>query len=249
MSTTSTPPIAPRGGVLLAARAGAMAALPAAIFILPFGAFSGVLAAEAGLSLPLAMALSVLVFAGASQLVALELLVAGAPLAILVLSCLAVNLRFLMYSAAIAPHLAGEPARRKLWVAYFNVDNGIGSFLAWRGLAAAAPAERSAFLIGCGAASWLIWQSGTIAGHQLGAGLLRAEKLEVIAPIAFLALAAPLLTSAPRWTAAAVAAVGAVALRDAPYQTGAIIAALVGVATALLFPVPPEEASETENRS
>ena len=46
-----------------------------------------------------------IMFSGAAQIVATQLLVAGAPFAVILLSCLVVSLRLLMYSAAMAPYL------------------------------------------------------------------------------------------------------------------------------------------------
>ena len=52
-----------------------------------------------------ALGMSTIMFCGAAQIVAAQLLAAGAPLAVILLSCFVVGLRFLMYSAAMAPYL------------------------------------------------------------------------------------------------------------------------------------------------
>ena len=79
--------------------------------VLAFGAISGVAMVAAGMPHYMAMAMSVLVYAGSSQLAALQLLTSGSPLAIAVLAALVINLRFSIYSLSIAPHLAAAGTR------------------------------------------------------------------------------------------------------------------------------------------
>lgn len=234
---------ADRGGAWRAAGGGAAAALGAGVFIAPFGVLSGVIAAETGLTLLQTMALSILVFAGASQLAALELMRAGAPWAVIVISGLAVNLRFLLYSASLAPHFASLSRGAKALAAYFTVDNGVSALLSWRGLAAATAHERFAYFVACGATSWIIWQSATVIGHELGP-VFDARALKLVAPVAFIALAAPLLTSRPRWAAALVAAALAVVLKGRVESFDIVLAAAAGVAVGLAFPAPEREATD-----
>ena len=61
--------------------------------------------------------MSLLVFAGASMLAASQLLAGHAPLALVLLAVLFVNLRFMMYSASLRQHLAGLPLRLGLLLA------------------------------------------------------------------------------------------------------------------------------------
>lgn len=241
----------PEGAVSNAAAvwAGAVVTAPLMIFIVPFGLYSGVVAAEAGLDLAETLALSIIVFAGASQLAAIELIRSGAPAVVIVASALAVNLRFLMYSAAVAPRLRAASPAMRIGAGYFLVDNVAATFLAWRQVDAAGPAARFWFVAAGGSLSWVAWQLGAVVGHQVGAAALPDRLLAGIGPIAFLALAAPLLTSAPRWIAAAIAVVAAVALHEAPYQLNVIIAAALGVAVGVALPVPDaprEDAADQE---
>ena len=53
--------------------------------------------------------MSLLVYAGSAQLAALPLIVAGAPLWVIVATGLITNLRFVIYSAALRPYFADEP--------------------------------------------------------------------------------------------------------------------------------------------
>src|SRR5438876_1318994 len=84
---------------------GARDIAPILIGIVPFGIVCGIGAITAGASPIAALAMSMIMFSGAAQIIATQLLVAGAPFAVVVLSCLVVSLRLLMYSAAMAPYL------------------------------------------------------------------------------------------------------------------------------------------------
>ena len=63
--------------------AGVRAELPILLGVIPFGLIFGVLAIGAGLSPTLAQAMSFIVFAGSAQFIAIPLLGAGVPTAVL----------------------------------------------------------------------------------------------------------------------------------------------------------------------
>src|SRR5947199_9244239 len=78
---------------------------PTMLGVIPFGMICGVGAIAAGASPIAALAMSMIMFSGAAQIVATQLLVAGAPFAVIMLSCLVVSLRLLVYSATMTPYL------------------------------------------------------------------------------------------------------------------------------------------------
>ncbi|HET9764345.1 MAG TPA: AzlC family ABC transporter permease, partial [Casimicrobiaceae bacterium] len=78
---------------------------PMMLGMVPFGMVCGIGAVAAGASPSAALAMSMIMFSGAAQIVATQMLVAGAPFGVILLSCLVVSLRLLMYSAAMAPYL------------------------------------------------------------------------------------------------------------------------------------------------
>ena len=71
---------------------------------------------------PLAMAMSIIVFAGAAQLAAISLMAQNAPGGIVVLTVLIVNLRMMMYSAAMAPLVKPLPVRWQRGLAFVLSD-------------------------------------------------------------------------------------------------------------------------------
>ena len=74
----------------------------------------GVLSAEAGLGPWETQIFSVAVFAGANQLAALQLMQDQAPVLVILATGLAVNLRMMMYSVALTPHLGAAPLGSRL---------------------------------------------------------------------------------------------------------------------------------------
>ena len=91
--------------------------------------------------------------AGSSQAVLTQFLSSGAPLVIAVASGL-VNLRMAVYSAAIAPRIAGATHKQRLLWATFLVDQTFISNR--RGISAANTPAWLAFYLGCAAVLWLV---------------------------------------------------------------------------------------------
>ncbi|MDR3073187.1 MAG: AzlC family ABC transporter permease, partial [Deltaproteobacteria bacterium] len=88
---------------------GARLAVPIVLGYLPVGFAFGVLAVQAGMTPATVGLMSFFVYAGSSQLIAAGLLAAHTSTAGIVLTTLIVNLRHLLMSAALTPHLKGWP--------------------------------------------------------------------------------------------------------------------------------------------
>ena len=73
-----------------------------------------------GIPPTMAMLMSILVFAGASMVASAQLLASSAPIVLVVVTTLVINLRFMMYSASLRLHFADAPLGRRLAVAYLT---------------------------------------------------------------------------------------------------------------------------------
>jgi 4-azaleucine resistance transporter AzlC len=102
-------------------KAGFTEALPLAIAIAAYGLSYGVLAIQADLGVVEALAMSLLVFSGSVQMVTVAMLMAGANLMSIFFSSLLLNLRNLLYGAALAEGLA--PAKKGRWLLAFGVTD------------------------------------------------------------------------------------------------------------------------------
>ena len=90
--------------------------------LLPFGLVCGLGAAAAGADWLAALGMSAIIFSGAAQILAGQLLAADAPVAVIVLTCFVAGLRFLMYSAAMAPHMKPLPPHWQKGLAFLMTD-------------------------------------------------------------------------------------------------------------------------------
>ena len=96
--------------------------LPALVSVALLAVISGAAAVEVGLSAGMAFGTSALIFSGAAQLAAVDLIGAGAPALIVVTTVFVINLRFLMYSASLAPYFRRLSAWWKWLLAYLLSD-------------------------------------------------------------------------------------------------------------------------------
>ena len=224
-----------RRAILADLAGGFSAGAPLMAGVLPFALLYGALARDLGLTLTQSVGMSLAVFAGSAQLVFLNLWGEGAALAALIVAALVVNLRLAMYSASLAPHLAGVGSLKRLSAAYFLTDESygtsLGRFLSPR------PQPNSAFFFFLGSAGpcWFSWQAGGVAGYMAGALIPEAagEFLSLAVPLVFLALLAPLVSRGPRLTAALTAMLVAVAGAGLPLNLGLIAAVVSGLAAGL----------------
>src|SRR5690625_4501023 len=111
-----------RASVLAGVRDG----LPIAISAIPFGLIVGVTGVQSGLSVFQAASMPIIVYAGASQIAALQLFSAVAPLLVIWVTTTLINIRFVIYSATLAPHLAHLSVPWRLLLAYATTDQVFG---------------------------------------------------------------------------------------------------------------------------
>ncbi|NHN49415.1 AzlC family ABC transporter permease [Halostella sp. JP-L12] len=212
--------------------AGAADVGPILLGILPFALIAGVAAVEAGMTGIQAVAMSVFVFAGASQLAAIELIEQNAHALVIVGTVAAINLRLVMYSASIAPYLRSVSGRERLTLAYFLTDQvyavSVTRFEGEEGT------SRVWYFLGAGLPLWVVWVAGTWIGVVLGAGIPDGLSLDFAVPLTFIALLVPNLSDRPSVIAAAAASIAAVAGAGLPYNLGLIVGAVAGVATGVV---------------
>jgi predicted branched-subunit amino acid permease len=214
-------------------RTGFVEMLPACVGLIPFGLVCGVGAAAAGANWLGALGMSAIIFSGAAQILAAQLVAASAPLAIIVLTCFVLGLRFLMYSAAMAPYLRPLSPRWQKTLAFLLTDQAFAASIR-RFDAAAHPREAATHFLGGGTALWSIWQVTNLIGFFAGNLIPARWSLEFAVPLCFLALVAPLLRNAPTVVAAATAGIAVLALAELPMRLNLIVAGILGIAAGTL---------------
>lgn len=208
--------------------AGFKAQLPVLLGVAPFAMIFGVTAVSLDLPAAPAMGMSLIVFAGAAQLVAVQLISGGAPLLVILASTFFINLRFLMYSASLAPHLQQTSLPHKGWLAYLLTDQAYAISIAHFTEQPHAP-YKSFYYMGAGVALAVTWQISTAVGIFLGAQVPASWSLDFAVPLTFLALVFPALKDWPAALAAVGAGLTAVLAANLPYNMGLIAAALTGI--------------------
>jgi len=214
--------------------AGARATLPVLLAVIPFGIITGVAMVASGIPPAIAMLMSILVFAGASMVASAQLLASSAPIILVIVTTLVINLRFMMYSASLRTHFAHAPLKQRLTVAYLTADNVYALVLNRFAEHPDDPGKFEYFL-GAGVLVWAVWQAAVLAGILIGAGVPPAWRLEFAAPLAFIALSIPFLRDRATVIAALAAGIAVVAFQDVPLRLNIILAAATGIAAGLAF--------------
>jgi 4-azaleucine resistance transporter AzlC len=210
--------------------AGIKTELPIALGVIPFGMIYGVLALSAGLSPAMAQAMSAIVFAGSAQFIGAELIGAGYPAAILWLTTLIVNLRHLLYSAALLPYVNHLPAYWRWLLAYLLTDEAfVISILHYQDTNQPITHKHYYFL-GTGLTLWISWQLSTAVGIFLGTQVPASWALDFTLALTFIGLVIPALKNSPQIGAALSAGVVAVLTANVlPYKLDLIVATLTGI--------------------
>ena len=202
-------------------RAALVEGWPVFVTALVVGIAFGVTARQTGLGILETSATSIVVFAGASQFVMVDLLRSGAPAPLIVLTVLLLNARHLLMAAAIRPFLAATSKLQRLGMAYLLTDEtfalAINHFR--RGH------RDIAYYTVFGGALWLSWNTGTLLGATLGAGVEDPPRYGI--DFAITAVFVAIVTIGVRHRADAVVALVAVLAAAALRLLGASAVAVV----------------------
>jgi predicted branched-subunit amino acid permease len=210
------------------AREGFLAFLPLSVGLVPWAMVTGMAMVGAGFTPIQAMGMNFIVFAGTAQLGTLPLIVAGVPLWLIVVTALALNLRFVIFSAAIAPGFRGAALPMR-WFAGHLLTDGVFACCLEKMLAVDDSRWRLGYYLAPSIWSWALWQVFTLIGVFAAGVIPKHWSLEFMATIALLMLLVPLARQRPMLVAAAAAGATAVVLRGMPLRLGLIVAIAVGI--------------------
>lgn len=215
-------------------RFGFVKILPIMSGVIPFGAVVGSSAHDAGLSLTQAMVINVFVFAGASQLAAVDLMVKDAPLLVVVATGLIINMRFLLYSAAISPVLHDSSFWKKFFGAYLMTDQSYAVMSAHEQHFKSS-IDAIQFYFGACACMVLTWHSSVLAGFLFGNFAPKSWGLDYAVPLSFVSLVIPTIKNRKYAIVATCSAICGIALYELPLNLGLIISAMISIVLAVLL--------------
>lgn len=215
------------------ASAGLRAFVPMSVGFIPWAIVTGIAMRSSGLDAPESIGMSLLVYAATAQLGALPLIASGAPLWLIFVTGMVLNLRFVIFSAAIAPSLKEQSLPRRILGGFLLTDNAF-AVLGPRLAEMRDPVWRWGYYIAPSLYGWTLWQSGVLVG-VFGAGLVPADwSLEFMGTIALMAMVVPMVRSRPMLLAALVGGLGAVLLRGLPLRLGLFVAIVLGIAAGFI---------------
>jgi predicted branched-subunit amino acid permease len=229
VSTTDTR----RGPVTPELAAGARAMLPWLLGVVPFGLVIGISAAHAAVPILAGWLTGPLIFAGSAQLGTIQLLDGGAAPLVVIVAALAVNLRFVLYSATMARHWRDRDRRWQGLAAYFLVDPTFAVGVDAYERAASSHHGHLRYLGGA-ATLWVAWIGAISAGAFLGRGLPAGLGLAWVIPLYLVAQLVPRLSNRATVVAVTAAAAAAVVGHWAPLHLGPMVAIVAGIAAGLL---------------
>ena len=198
-----------------------------------WGAMTGVAMVKSGMSAVEVTLMALFVYAGSSQLAALPLIAAGAPLWVILATAACVNLRFVVFSAHLRTYVAHLPAWRRVLRGYLFADLSYGLFIRrfpQPATSAAGVAAQDAYWLGNGVACWLVWSVSSLVGAALAATIPVAWGLGFAGVLALLGTTIMLATTWQRVAAAAVAGVVAVAAFALPLKLNILVAIAAAIA-------------------
>jgi len=214
---------------------GARAISPGLVALAIWGVVTGVAMVKSGLSAPAAAVMSLLVYAGSAQLTAIPLLVVGAPLWLIFGAGIIVNLRFLIFGAAMHPYFKHLPWPKRLLLGFMNVDI---VFVTFMGRFGSTPQKGSTeqlwFFIGATIPCWAAWQLTSLVGITLSASVPSSWSLEFAAVLALMALMLPLIKTRPAIVSVLAAGVTAWLTQPWPLRIGLVASTVVGIAAGML---------------
>jgi predicted branched-subunit amino acid permease len=228
---------------------GMRAALPALVATGTWGLVTGVAMVKVGLTEAQALGMTLLVFAGSAQLAALPLIAADAPVWVVLLTAIVVNLRFTIFSVGLYPYFARYSLGKRLLLGYTTSDLGFAICVQrWtaersRGEESGDPllaTRRVWFFLGIAAANWISWQTMSIVGIFLAGQVPGTWGLEYAAILALIAFTVPMVNSVPALAGALVAGTVAVLAYPLPLKLGLVTAVVVGIAAAMAADVMQE---------
>ncbi len=210
----------------------------------PFGVLFGAVAIDNGLSFLETLLMSATVYAGASQLVGIELFGQRVEPWLVVLSVFAVNFRHILYSAALAKYIRHYTLPQKAVAFFLLVDpqfaEGVRRGESGQGVS-------FSWYLGFGAVVYVSWSIATMVGAWFGKmiGDPASIGIDILLPVYFLGM---VLAFRSRWgfapvvLASAIGSIAAYHFVGSPWHVS--LGAAAGILVATLLPLPAKSAPD-----
>jgi predicted branched-subunit amino acid permease len=207
-------------------------ALPLFVPAVPFALVLGVAITESAMPAAVGWSTNVFIFAGASQLATVSL-AATATWLTLVATAGVINLRHVMYSAALAPRFADQP-RWFRWAGPFLLIDQLFALMVVRDLP---PAQWRRFYLSAGIFYFVAWTVTVTLGLVVGSSIPTEWRLDVAPAIMFSGLVAIGIADRPGLVAAVAGGGVTLLALGVPSNGGILIGSVCGVIAGYLADV------------
>ena len=194
---------------------------------------AGISSVEVGLNFTETMQIGLILFAGAAQLAALQLISEQANAWVIILTAWIINLRFLLYSASLAPYMRSLSSKWKPLLAFLITDQAYAVAILELEANQTRP-NKHWYYFGAAVLMWLTWLVGIMAGALLGAQVPAAWSLDFAIPLTFIALLVPAIKDRPAVAAAIAAGLLSVFLIEMPFNLSLPTSVVIGIGVGLL---------------
>ena len=212
-----------------------------ALGISAWGLMTGVAMIKSGLSLTEALLMGVFVFAGSSQLAAVPLIAAGAPMWVILATAFCVNLRFVVFSAHLRPYVMHQALWRRLLSGYFTADLSYVLFTRRYPQPSQDPATilaQDAYWAGNSGINWVSWISCSMLGIALANAIPVSWGLGFAGILALLGILCSLVSTPLRAVSAGISGAAAMAAFALPFKLNILVAIAAAVAVCLMLERP-----------
>jgi predicted branched-subunit amino acid permease len=219
-------------------RQGALDSMTVAPGIAAWGLMTGVAMMNSGMSMAEALLMSLTVFAGSSQLAAIPLLSAGAPMWVILATGFCVNLRFVVFSAHMRPYVMHLPLWQRLLTGYLTTDLSYVLFSNHCPHVGRDDAQRlaqQAYLAGNCSVNWVAWVGCSVIGVVLSNFIPAHWGLGFAGILALLGVLCSLASSRLRLVSVGVAGAAAVVAFALPFKLNILVAIAVAVVFCLML--------------
>jgi predicted branched-subunit amino acid permease len=203
-----------------------------------WGLMTGVAMVQSDLSRVELVFMALFVFAGSSQLAALPLIAAGAPLWVVLATAFCVNLRFVVFSAHLRDYMMDMPLPQRLLRGYATAD--LSYMMMLRHWPQAAPdlagrQQQRSYLAGSGLLAWICWTSTSLLGAAFASSIPMSWGLSFASTLALTGIVWALTQSTLRGLAVVIAGSAAVATFALPLKLNIVVAIAAAVCVCMVL--------------
>jgi predicted branched-subunit amino acid permease len=217
--------------------------------IFAWGLVTGMAMVKSGMTIAQAIGMTFIVFGGSIQLASLPLIAVNAPIWMVFVTALVVNLRFVIFGAAIGPHFAHLPWYKRIWYGYINADVIMALFpqrFPYSSLYR--PEGKIGYYTGVAYTNWCTWQAGSVLGILLASQIPQSWGVGFAGTLALLAIMIPLIINSAALAGVVAAGIVAVAAANMPYRLGLLLAVIVGMIVAMMVDTVLEKNKNKESQ-